>query len=73
MKVHSYTTAEGAWRDGYDKDDVKQKLKEMVEDITWLLQYARRVSQGQVVTTDVPALDTIRQNLKETKEIIKYD
>lgn len=58
------------WKQGYDEQEVKRKLKEMVEDITWLLKYAHRVAQGQVVTTDVAALDTVRQNLKETKEII---
>lgn len=57
----------------YYVDEVKEKLKGLVEDIVWLLKYAHRVSKGQVVHTDLAALDTIRQNLKEIKEIINDD
>ena len=54
----------------YYVDEVKEKLKGMVEDITWLLQYARRIAQRQVVENDVKCLETIRENLKEIKEIL---
>ena len=69
MKKHDYSN-NGEWGYCYDEKEVKAKLKEMVEDITWLLDYARRVAQRQVVENDTACLATIRQNLKEIKEVI---
>ena len=58
------------WKECYDCSEVKAKLKEMVEDITWLLDYARRVAQRQVVENDLKALEAIRENIKYYKGVI---
>ena len=46
----------------------KDIIKALVEDIHFLLDYARRVAQGQVRTSDPVALQTIRDELKKVKE-----
>lgn len=46
-------------------------LKPMVEDIDWLLNYARRVSQGQVTENDTKVLADIRERKKVAKGVCK--
>lgn len=54
----------------YAATEVKAKLKELLEDIHWLLDYNRRVAQRQVVENDLKSLEAIRADIKTTKEII---
>ena len=49
----------------------KDIIKALLEDIAFLLDYSRRVAQGQVRTSDPAALQTIRDEVKEVKELIK--
>ena len=44
-------------------------IQNVVDDIEYLLDYARRVSQRQVDMSDVERLKRVRLNLKEAKKV----
>ena len=44
-------------------------IQNVVDDIEYLLAYARRVSQRQVDMSDVERLKRVRSNLKEAKKV----
>lgn len=44
-------------------------IHRLVDDVEYLLDYARRVAQRQVVKEDIEGLKEIRRDLKEAKEV----
>ena len=44
-------------------------IQSVVDDVEYLLDYARRVSQRQVDVSDVERLKKVRLNLKEAKKV----
>lgn len=67
MKEHDYCSGE-KWSVCYNADEVKQKVKELLEDINWLLDYSRRVAVGQVKQSDPAAINGIREDVKAAKK-----
>ena len=44
-------------------------IQGLITDIEYLLEYARRVAQGQVVDGDVKIIMGIRKDIKKAKEV----
>lgn len=44
-------------------------VQKVVDDVEYLLDYARRVAQRQVDFSDVARLKEVRANLKKTKKV----
>lgn len=67
MQEHDYCSGE-KWDACYNAGEVRAKLKELLVDMDWLLDYSRRVAAGQVKESDPGVIKRIREDIKFTKK-----